>query len=260
MTGPAEVTTREARRRAREIKFVADISKFQRLVEWARRRLSADEHGTGEHGDEYQTSTLYFETRAFDVYRRRGSYGRSKYRIRRYGPSDTVFLERKFRTERLLVKRRTTVALSTIPNLSAPAHDPNWAGLWFHRRVQLRQLQPLVQLSYDRVARVSQSSHGPIRLTVDRHLRALPLPDFAFLPPVGLAFLEQACIVEVKYQTELPALFREMAETFCLDVQKISKFRAALRALDYPLPRDPDEEVPHALVMADVDPAGTYAD
>ena len=262
MSVPAGVTTREARRRAREIKFVADISKYPRLVEWARLRLSADEHGIGAHGDEYQTSTLYFETRAFDVYRRRGSYGRSKYRIRRYGPSDTVFLERKFRTERLLVKRRTTVALSAIPNLADATHDANWSGFWFHRRVRLRHLRPLVQLSYDRVARISQSSHGPVRLTIDRNLRVLPLPDFAFLPRVGLSFLEQACIVEVKYQMELPALFRELAETFCLDVQKISKFRAALRALDSPLPRDPDEEVPHALLLADPDPdpAGTYAD
>ena len=260
MSVPAEMTTREARRRAREIKFVADISKYPRLLEWARRRLTADDHGTGAHGDEYQTSTLYFETRAFDVYRRHGSYGRSKYRIRRYGPSDVVFLERKFRTERLLVKRRTTVALGAIPNLAAPTSDESWPGFWFHRRVELRRLQPLVQLSYDRVARVSHSSHGPVRLTIDRNLRVLPLPDFAFLPPVGLSFLEQACIVEVKYQMELPSLFRELAEIFCLDVQKISKFRAALRALDYPLPRDPDEEVPHPLLMADPDPAGSYAD
>jgi hypothetical protein len=260
MSFPAEVTTREARSRAREIKFVVEISQYARIVEWARRRLSADDHGTGAHGDEYQTSTLYFETRAFDVYKRRGSYGLSKYRIRRYGPSDTVFLERKFRTERLLVKRRTTVALNAISNLAAATPDPGWSGFWFHRRVQLRELQPLVQLSYDRVARVGQSSHGPVRLTIDRNLRALPLPDFAFLPPVGLSFLERACVVEVKYQMELPALFRELAETFCLDVQKISKFRGALRALDYPLPRDPDEEVPHPLLMADPDPAGTYAD
>jgi len=260
MSVPSEATTREARKRAREIKFVVEVAKYPDLVEWARRRLSADEHGTGAHGDEYQTSTLYFETRAFDVYRRRGSYGLSKYRIRRYGSSDTVFLERKFRTERLLVKRRTTVALDAISNLADATPDQSWSGFWFHRRVQLRHLDPLVQLSYDRVARISRSSHGPVRLTIDRNLRALPLPDFAFLPPVGLSFLEQACIVEVKYQVELPSLFRELAETFCLDVQKISKFRAALRALDYPLPRDPDEQVPHPLLMADPDPAGTYAD
>jgi hypothetical protein len=254
------VTIRETRRRARETKFVADVSMYPRLVEWARQRLSPDGHGVGTHGDEYATSTLYFETRTFDVYNRCGSYGRSKYRIRRYGSADTVFLERKFRTERLLAKRRTVVPLSAITRLGAAEPDASWPGFWFHRRLQLRRLYPLMQLSYDRVARVGESSTGPVRLTIDRHLRALPLPDFAFLPAIGLPFLEQTCIVEVKYQVALPALFRELAETFCLDVEKISKFRAALRSLDYPLGRDPDEEVPHPLVPTDPDPAGTYAD
>jgi hypothetical protein len=200
----------------------------------------------GPHGDEYQTSTLYMETPGFDVYRRQGSYGRSKYRIRRYGGSEVVFLERKFRTERLLAKRRTTVALNEIAKLSEIVDDRCWAGQWFQRRLQLRRLHPIVQLSYDRVARVAASPCGPVRLTIDRHLRVLPLPDFAFLPPIGLAFLDRTRIIEMKYQGDVPALFRELAETFCLEAQKISKFRAAMRAVDYPLPLEPDEQVPHA--------------
>lgn len=260
MSGHPVFTTRETRSRAREIKFVADVAMHARLVEWARARLSPDGHGTGGHGDEYSTSTLYFETRAFDVYNRRGSYGRSKYRIRRYGRSNTVFLERKFRTERLLAKRRSEVSIEAIAQLGGCEPDAAWAGFWFHRRVQLRRLHPLVQLSYDRVARVGQSPNGPIRLTIDRNVRALPLPDFAFLPAVGLPLLDRACIVEVKYQVALPALLKELAERFCLDVQKISKFRAALRSLDYPLTPEPDEEVSHPLLLTDPDLAGSYAD
>jgi hypothetical protein len=213
----------------------------------------------GPHGDEYQTSTLYLETRTFDVYQRRGSYGRSKYRIRRYNGSDLAFLERKFRTDRLLAKRRTRFSTDIISRLANTVGDGRWAGACFHRRIRLRKLHPLVQLSYERMARVSHSSSGPVRLTIDRHLRALPLPDFAFLPGgVGLPFLDHACIVEVKYQGELPAVFRELAETFCLDVQKLSKFRAAIRALDYPLGIEPDEQVPHPLaaVLAESDRRG----
>ena len=117
-----------------------------------------------------------------------------------------------------------------------------------------------MQLSYDRVARIGQSSHGPVRLTIDRNFRALPLPDFTFLPGFGAPFLDRVCIVEVKYQIAVPALFREMAETFSLNVEKISKFRTALRSLDYPLGREPDEEVPHPFAQHEPDPAGTYAD
>jgi len=253
-------TIRETRHRARETKFVADVALYPKLVEWARQRLGPDGHGAGPYADEYATSTLYFETDGFDVYRRTGSYGRSKYRIRRYGAAEAVFLERKFRTERLLAKRRTIVPLSMVARLSTDRPAEDWPGYWFHRRLQLRRLRPLVQLSYDRVARVGQSASGPIRLTIDRNLRGLPLPDFAFMPPIGQPFLEQRCIVEVKYQMTLPVLFREMAETFCLDVEKISKFRSALRSLDYPLEREDEEEVPQPFMPIESDPAGTYAD
>lgn len=94
LRSPAPVTDlRETRWLAKEIKFVADASLQPELVEWARARLGPDGHGSGPHADEYLTSTLYFETPRFDVYRRLGSYGRSKYRVRQYGQSDRVFLD-----------------------------------------------------------------------------------------------------------------------------------------------------------------------
>jgi hypothetical protein len=254
------ITSRETRQRARETKLVAGIGLYPQIVEWARHHLAPDEHGQGVHGDEYSTSTLYLETRAFDVYHHRRSYARSKYRIRRYGSADQVFVERKFRTERLLAKRRTLVPLDLIPRFAGSWRDHDWTGRWFHRRIALREVHPLVQLSYDRVARVGTSAHGPVRLTIDRNLRALPMADYAFLPPVGLSFLERACIVEVKYRVALPGLIKELAATFNLEVQKMSKFRTALRALDYPLGRDADEQVPHPLSQGDPDPEGVYAD
>src|SRR5687767_9262601 len=104
--------SRETRHRAKEIKFMTDVAMRDSLIDWARRHLEPDGHGAGEHRDLYSTTSLYFETPTFDVYQRKGSFGRAKYRVRRYGDSDVVFLERKFRTERLLAKRRTTVPLS----------------------------------------------------------------------------------------------------------------------------------------------------
>ena len=250
---------RETRSYAREIKFVADLSMQPRIVEWARTKLLPDGHGAGIHADAYTTSTLYFETPAFDVYQRRGSYGRSKYRVRRYGHADPIFLERKFRTGRLLAKRRTTVPMTDLDRLADDRPDPDWDGFWFHRRVVLRKLRPLIQLSYDRVARVGTSSTGSVRMTIDTKLAVLPMPDRAFLPGVGMPFLERACIIEVKYCLSLPAIFKQLAETFGLEVQKISKFRAGLRALDYPLPQEADEQVP-ATLSAGGDVAGRYAD
>jgi hypothetical protein len=251
---------RETRLAAREIKFVVPVSMHPGIVEWARHHLGPDGHGAGIHADEYSTSTLYFETREFDVYQRQGSYGRSKYRIRKYGQSDRVFLERKFRTDRLLAKRRTLVSGSDLTRLENDCPDPAWEGFWFHRRIVLRRLRPLLQLSYDRIAREGTSSTGPVRLTIDANLTALPMPDRAFLPGIGMPFLQGSAIVEIKYRISLPAMFRPLAEQFGLQVQKVSKFRAGLRALDYPLPRDPDEQVPGTPGAASGDSAGHYWD
>ena len=206
----------------------------------------------------YSTSTLYFETAEFDVYRRNGSYGRSKFRVRRYGESDIIFLERKFRTSQLLAKRRTTVPLSDIDRLGHGL-DSTWDGFWFHRRITVRNLRPLIQLSYDRVARVGTSPTGPIRMTIDANLAVLPMPDRAFLHGVGMPFLDGVCIIEVVYCLKFPMIFERFVETFGLEVQKVSKFRAGLRALDYPLPADSIEGIPTPL-PAGTDVAGEYAD
>ena len=75
--------SRDLRSKAFEIKFVVDRDQGRRIREAGRRILSPDPWGSGPASDEYQTTTVYFDTDAFDVYLRRGSYRRAKYRIRR---------------------------------------------------------------------------------------------------------------------------------------------------------------------------------
>lgn len=231
MADPSVVHLRETRARAREIKFIINASLAEPMLSWMRANLQADDHGTGPFLDEYATSSLYFENDAFDVFHRRGSFGRAKYRIRRYGLSPKMFLERKFRTDRLLSKRRTTVPVAEFDELEANVPKQDWAGYWFHRRLLRRRLQPLVQVSYVRTARTFMSTHGPVRMTMDFDLRVLPLPDRAFLPGLGLPLLEGKHIIEVKYCDVLPALFRQLVEQFSLQQQPMSKFRAGLSLL-----------------------------
>ena len=233
MSDTPDINSRETRDWAREVKFLVDASMRPAIVEWSRENLRADGNGMGPFHDEYLTTSLYFETPEFDVYHRKLSYGRSKYRARRYGMLDFVFLERKFRTDRLLAKRRTTVSLAEVQRLAEPEPDPSWRGYWFHRRILLRRLQPLTQMSYERVARIGQTPHGLLRVTVDTNLRVLPMPDRAFIPGVGFPLIEDKCIVEVKYRVELPALIRRFAEQFKLQPMAVSKYRIGLRVLDY---------------------------
>ena len=132
--------TRDVRTRAVEIKFLVDGDTGARVLQAARASLGPDPHGSGLTGDQYRTTTLYFDTAELDVYHRRGSYRRAKFRVRRYGEGEVVFLERKLRTTEVLSKRRTPIPLEDLPQLSESSLDARWPGRWFRDRVQRRKL------------------------------------------------------------------------------------------------------------------------
>src|SRR5262245_57226619 len=167
--------TRETRAAACEIKFVIDDRLAPRVKEWARTHLQPDPHGGGSFRDEYRISTLYFDTRRFDVLHRNDSFGRAKYRVRRYEDSNSVFFERKLRKPGLLIKRRTRDDIETLDRLDDRLIDPDWAAHWFQRRLLVRNLRPVCQITYQRIARVAHTSEGLVRLTLDSGLRAMPI-------------------------------------------------------------------------------------
>jgi hypothetical protein len=222
--------SRITRYHAAEVKFVVTPDVADRIRAWSRARLAPDPFGVGIAGDEYRITSLYFDTEELDVYTRRGSYARGKYRARRYGTDDGLFLERKLRTSTLLSKRRTRVALDHLKALDAnPLVDG--PGRWFHKRLIVRGLRPTCQISYRRTARQSPTPYGPMRLTVDDDLRAQRVSDLVLASRLGEPFSDRRLIVELKYRVELPALFKELIETFTLMPQPISKYRLAMDAL-----------------------------
>ena len=113
---------RENRELASEIKFVIPEPLAEQISLWASERLKPDPHSAPELGDGYHTTSLYFDTEQFDVFAKRGSYGRSKYRIRRYGANEVVFLERKLKTRELVSKRRAIVPLEQLQALESGNH------------------------------------------------------------------------------------------------------------------------------------------
>lgn len=214
-----------------EIKFLVDADMGERVRAWARERLPADPHGAGPFGDQYRITSVYLDTRLFDVFHRRGSYRRSKFRIRRYEGGDAVFLERKLRTGTRLAKRRTRVDLSLLPCLGNGGPPDGNAARWFHRRLALRQLLPICQISYLRTARVANTPAGPVRLTIDEQLEAVPTGSFGFVDAAGTTLLPGQVILELKYTGYPPAVFREVIETFGLAPGAASKYRFAIEAL-----------------------------
>jgi hypothetical protein len=222
-----------------EIKFLVNEATGIRVREWVRARMDADPHGGGPHADEYRVSTLYLDTEARDVFHRRGSYGRSKYRVRRYGDEPRVFLERKLRTASRLAKRRTHISLETLPLLTtAGLHPADSASgvsdpltVWFRRRVSLRRLEPVCRVSYRRTARLAETEAGRVRLTLDDSLTASTANAFSLDGPGPAALLVGHMILELKYRGTMPAVFRELADTFALTPGRASKYRVAVEAL-----------------------------
>jgi hypothetical protein len=234
-----------------EIKFLVTPAVALRIREWARAYFEPDLHGAGRYSDEYDISTLYFDTRQLDVFHRRGSYGRAKYRVRRYGNADVVFLERKLRRPGILIKRRTAGPVDALHLFEASHSVQGWFGEWFHRRILARQLRPLCEISYRRVARTLNSPGSIVRLTLDTALRVKATDQTRFSQAPGVPFLESHYVLELKYQMPLPAVCRRLVEEFALDTQRASKYRLGMAALrtgsaDAPVPMVIDTALAHA--------------
>jgi len=222
--------SREIRESASEIKFFVDRDTAGRLRERVRGLLAPDPFASGPDADQYATTTLYFDTDNYAVYNRRGSYRRAKYRVRRYGSGDLVFLERKLRTADCLSKRRTSVRIEDLPLLTSQTVDATWAGAWFHERLLMRRLGAVCQINYRRTARVGMTDYGPIRLTLDEDLCGLPIDQPDFRPIDGAVSLTPLTIVEMKFRAAMPSVFKKIVEEFSLRPGRISKYRLGIEA------------------------------
>ena len=212
-----------------------------RIQRWARTHLDPDPHGSGPFGDEYRTASVYFDNDTLDVFHRRGSYARSKYRIRRYHQEPSVFLERKMRQPAVLAKRRTWTPIGHLDQLGRVEVDEAWAGHWFHRRLLVRKLQPACQVTYARTARGVVRDGEMVRLTLDSGLAVQPVRGIGFASGEGTPVLDDRMILELKYRGVLPAIFRRLVEEFALTPQVASKYRLGRAALAAIEPRRPVE-------------------
>jgi len=215
-----------------ELKFYVAEADAGALLDWARRHLSPDPHGSGAHGDAYRVSSLYFDTAGHDVLARRGSFARCKYRVRRYGEGEQVFLERKTRGRYRVFKRRSATRTEALPGLLAPQATRGWSGYWFHRRLLARGLAAVGRVDYQRIARIGQGSFGPLRLTLDEDLRAWRARTLTFeAQGEGVALGAGQRILELKFGHTLPAVFKILIREFAPRLSGISKYRLASEAL-----------------------------
>ena len=213
-----------------ELKFVVDAAAAGPILEWARTRLRPDPNGTGPFHDEYKTTSVYFDTSRFDIFNQTGSFARCKYRVRRYEAEPDVFLERKLSRPGVSSKRRTRVPLANLAD-AASVTNP---GSWFWRRIDLRRLRPVCQVSYTRVARVQATDAGEARLTLDEGIRARQIGTLEFPTGEGELVMGLDRILELKFAGAFPPLFEAFLEAFRLVPQPASKYRQSVARLGLP--------------------------
>lgn len=215
---------------AYELKFQLPAASAGVIESWARQRLRPDPHG---RDGVYHVTTVYLDTPLLDVFHRSAGYRRSKHRLRRYEATPFVFLEQKIRRGDRVRKRRSGVPQAELACLNGVQPLPGWAGEWFLRRLDFRQLQPTCRIAYDRTAFLGLVPEGPIRLTLDRNILGVPAQGWD-VPPLyqGRPLLPGGILVEIKFPTSLPTIFRELLPLLPPSPARVSKYRLCVQAWD----------------------------
>ncbi|MBM4069615.1 MAG: polyphosphate polymerase domain-containing protein [Planctomycetes bacterium] len=215
---------------AYELKFLVDTALARQVEAWGRDHLAIDPHADPALGGAYRVRSIYCDTPELDVYFRNDGYRRRKFRLRRYGVESVVHLERKSKPGDRVRKRRTAVAGHELSRLGKDV-DPAWPGFWFQRRLSARRLQPRCLITYERHAHVGMGGDGPMRMTLDHDIRAALAGGFDFEPAArDTLLLPGAVVLELKFQSRLPALFRALMHDMKLTPSGVSKYRMGIEA------------------------------
>ena len=79
---------------------------------------------------------------------------------------------------------------------------------------------------------MASTPSGPVRLTLDENLRAIPAREYVFQPDSDCLKVAPANVVmEMKFRGDTPVIFKELIEKFALSPKKMSKYRLAAVAL-----------------------------
>lgn len=221
--------------RAYELKFHVPDRVAVEVEAWANASgMSVDPHGDPARGGVYDTTTLYLDTAALDVYHRRPGYARRKYRLRRYGADTAVHLECKTKRGDLVRKERTGIAGDELSLLADTVTPEAWGGHRFHGELSQRRLLPACIVAYTRLAFIGACPEGPLRVTIDRDARSVLRTDWSLdllEPGEGKPVLTGHAIVELKYLTAVPLPFKELLAKLTLNPGGVSKYRLSRAAL-----------------------------
>ena len=222
-----------ASRQAYELKFLLSEALAQQISQWAfaRAGMQPDPHGDPQLNGAYLTTTLYLDTPQMDVYHRSPGYRSRKHRVRRYGAASWVSLECKTKRGDRLSKERSSLPELELTQLADPMSLETWPGHWFHQRLMNSNLYPACMVSYQRLAMVGSCAEGPLRLTLDRHIRGVVASTWSAATfEGGLPLLAGSVVLELKFLDAAPQPFKQLLAEFNLNPTSVSKYRACCEA------------------------------
>ncbi len=199
-----------------EQKYLVPEEAAQKLLSSVRQLLPPD-----PYGGRYAVASLYLDTPDLASYRREVQ---GKWRVRRYGESETLFAEFKAKPEPGKVhKRRTPLAPEEC--LALPEGKANW----FQKSIHKQNLAPTRLVSYTRDAFVGMLEGEEVRLTLDHQVRAAICSHYLLPSPVLDGFsLTEGRILEIKFENALPLALQKLTAELGLLPESFSKYRAAI--------------------------------
>lgn len=213
-----------------EIKFLVSDETAAQVEQQLLRALAPDPHADPALGGMYAISSLACDSPDFAVFFRDPKTRNRKYRLRRYGASDAVYLERKRSKDGKVRKRRVEAARADLASIaegesSLPSHA------WFLRELQVLDAAPVCLLRYHRRALFGVGSEGPMRVTFDRNIRGTLAAGWSFDPQGDERTLLQGLVVcEFKFQAAMPSQMKNVVAALGLEPTGVSKYRTCVRA------------------------------
>ena len=217
-----------------EYKYLISRSSAELLKVRLKGFMGYDPH-TGPTG-RYTIRSLYFDDLAADAFYDKvsGVDNRTKYRIRCYNYSDSIFkLEKKEKKGHLTRKTGQKLTLSQVQAIQKNPRDFTGEGLAQELRLFCcsKGGKPMVLVDYDRTPFVC--ADGNTRITIDENLRTLPYRGDLFASSDAMipVMEPEQVILEVKFDDFLPGHLNDCLADIPKAPMAISKFALCMNLI-----------------------------
>lgn len=238
---------------AYEVKCVVSAGMAVDLEKALRSSMTADPFSARETDGHYRITTLSTDTLAWDCFHRQPGYAKRKYRLRRYGSEQTIYLEQKTRRGHRVSKRRVATTEAELQQLfacstrqttvddvtsgeavaSRSTENHIWDLQMFQNRIESLNLRPVCLMSYERRAWFAETESGPVRWTLDRHLTGAESDQWNLsdCQPLTQILPEDQLVCEFKFSGAMPQLFKKVIAEFQIVPGGFSKYRNSVARL-----------------------------